>query len=53
MDETSILVGGQWKYLYWAVDRIGHTVDLLLTARRDKAAARRLFERAIKNLKAH
>ena len=47
MDETYILVGGQWKYLYRAVDRTGQTVDFLLTARRDEAAARRFFEQAI------
>jgi len=42
-----VLVGGQWKYLYRAVDKLGQTVDFLLTARRDVAAARRFFERAI------
>ncbi len=42
-----IKVGGPWKYLYRAVDRLGHTVDFLLTAKRDVAAARRFFERAI------
>jgi len=47
VDETYILVGGQWKYLYRAVDKLGDTVDFLLTARRDLAAARRFFERAI------
>ena len=47
VDETYVLVGGQWKYLYRAVDRLGQTVDFLLTARRDAAAARRFFERAI------
>lgn len=47
MDETYIRVSGQWKYLYRAVDRLGHTVDFLLTAKRDHAAARRFFERAI------
>ena len=47
VDETYLLVGGQWKYLYRAVDRLGQTVDFLLTARRDVAAARRFFERAI------
>ena len=40
-------MAGQWKYLYRAVDRAGDTVDFLLTAKRDKAAARRFFERAI------
>jgi len=33
--------------LYRAVDKLGHTVDFLLTAKRDHAAARRFFERAI------
>lgn len=47
MDETYILVCGQWKYLYRAVDKLGQTVDFLLTARRDLAAARRFFEQAI------
>ena len=47
MDETYIKVVGQWKYLYRAVDRTGDTVDFLLTAKRDLAAARRYLERAI------
>ena len=47
VDETYVGVGGEWKYLYRAVDKLGQTVDFLLTARRDLAAARRFFERAI------
>jgi putative transposase len=47
MDETYVRVGGQWRYLYRAVDSLGHTVDFLLTARRDARAALRFFERAI------
>jgi len=47
VDETYVLVGGQWKYLYRAVDRLGQTVDFLLTARRDLTTARRFFVRAI------
>jgi putative transposase len=47
MDETYIKVRGCWKYLYRAVDRDGATVDFLLTAHRDEAAARRYLERAI------
>ena len=39
MDETYIKVAGQWKYLYRAVDKTGDTVDFLLTAKRDLAAA--------------
>ena len=47
MDETYVKVGGQWKYLYRAVDHDGQTIDFLLRAQRDYAAARCLFERAI------
>ena len=47
MDETNIKVAGEWKYLYRAVDKNGATVDFLLRAKRDHAAARAFFERAI------
>ncbi|KVN30525.1 integrase [Burkholderia ubonensis] len=47
MDETYIKVNGAWKYLYRAVDKDGNTIDFLLRARRDKAAARRYFEKSI------
>jgi len=43
--KTYIKVGGEWKYLYRAVDRAGQTIDFLLRAHRDQAAARRFFER--------
>ncbi|MGF6653690.1 transposase-like protein [Paraburkholderia youngii] len=39
MDETYIRVRGEWKYLYRAADKAGNTIDFLLRARRDKAAA--------------
>jgi putative transposase len=47
MDETYVKVAGQWKYLYRAVGRDGDTVDFLLRVKRDHAAARGFFERAI------
>ena len=47
MDETYVKVRGEWKYLYRAVDKEGNTVDFLLRARRNKAAALRYFEKSI------
>ena len=49
MDETYIRVRGRWKYLYRAVDTGGQTIDFLLTAKRDGAAALRFFRKAIRN----
>ncbi|MEW5559308.1 IS6 family transposase [Enterobacter asburiae] len=49
MDETYIRVRGQWKYLYRAVDTDGQTIDFLLTAKRDAAAALRFFRKAIRH----
>ncbi len=49
MDETYIRIKGQWKYLYRAVDTDGQSIDFLLTARRDAAAALRFFRKAIRN----
>src|SRR5512144_2487023 len=48
MDETYIKIKGQWKYLYRAVDKAGQTIDFLLTAHRDKKAARRFFKKAVR-----
>lgn len=47
MDETYIKVKGRWTYLYRAMDRDGQTLDFMLSERRDLAAARRFFKRAI------
>lgn len=47
MDETYIKVKGRWTYLYRAVDRHGQTLDFMLSERRNLAAARRFFKRAI------
>ncbi len=49
MDETYVRVKGQWKYLYRAVDKAGQTVDFLLTAHRNCAAALRFLRKAIRN----
>ena len=47
-DETYIKVKGRWTYLYRAVDKQGRTVDFLLTAKRDVAAAKRFFQKALR-----
>ena len=39
MDETFIKVKGRLVYLYRAIDRDGNLVDVLLSEKRDKAAA--------------
>lgn len=48
MDETYIKVNGEWKYLYRAVDSSCQTIDFLLTAKCDAAAAIRFFRKAIR-----
>src|SRR5499426_111319 len=48
MDETSIRVKGEWRYLSRAVDKSGQTIDFLLTEHRDTEAARRLLTQAIR-----
>ena len=40
-------VGGEWCDLYRAVDGTGQTIDFLLSAKRDKKAAKRFFRRAL------
>src|SRR5271169_2558288 len=47
IDETYIKVNGEDKYLYRALDSTGQTIDFLLTAKRDTAAAKRFLRRAI------
>jgi transposase-like protein len=43
-------VKGEWVYLYRAVDAAGQTIDFLLSPKRDAAAARRFFRKALKQL---
>jgi len=42
-----VRVKGRWTYLYRAVDSRGQTIDFLLSARRDAAAAKRFFRKAL------
>lgn len=47
MDETAVRVRGGNHYLYRAVDKHGQSVDSLLCAGRDRAAAQASFEHAV------
>jgi transposase, IS6 family len=47
VDETYIRVKGKWVYLYRAVDSTGATIDFLLSAKRDAAAAERFLVKAL------
>ncbi len=42
-------VAGKWTYLYRAVDSTGATIEFLLSARRDAAAAKRFFQKALRS----
>ena len=47
MDETCIRVKSEWKYLYRAVDSNGNTIDFMLSAKRNKKAAKRFLKKAL------
>jgi transposase-like protein len=51
VDETYVKVNGVWRYVYRAVDQHGQVIDVLVSARRDAAAARRFFRKALRVLK--
>jgi putative transposase len=46
VDETYLKVRGRWAYLYRAIDRDGGLVDVMLSERRDMAAAQAFFRSA-------
>ena len=48
VDETYVKVKGKWKYLYRAVDSNGNTLDFMLSANRNKKAAKRFLIKVLK-----
>jgi transposase-like protein len=49
VDETYVKVAGQWVYLYRAIDQFGQVIDVLVCQKRDLAATRRFFTRALEH----
>jgi len=47
MDETYIRLRGKYMYLYRAVDKVGNTLDFMLSERRNRPAATRFFAKAL------
>src|SRR6266545_4063303 len=47
VDETYLKVGGTWRYLFRAIDQFGQVIDVFLSPRRNREAARRLLAQAI------
>jgi putative transposase len=50
MDEVFIKVNGRMRYLWRAVDQDGNVLDILITDKRDAAAAKRFIRKLLKNL---
>jgi transposase-like protein len=48
LDETYVKVGGEWKYLYRAIDSTGQTIEFMLSAKRDVSAAKRFFKKLMR-----
>ena len=44
VDETYVKVAGVWRYVYRAVDQYGQVIDVLVSKRRNVAAATKFFE---------
>jgi transposase, IS6 family len=49
VDETYVKVAGRWVYLYRAIDQFGQVIDVLVSQKRDLAATRRFFTRALEH----
>jgi transposase, IS6 family len=49
VDGTYVKVAGRWVYLYRAIDQYGQVIDVLVSPKRDLAATRRFFTRALEH----
>ncbi len=49
VEETYIRVAGHWTCLYRAVDQYGQVIEVLVSKRRDRAAAQAFFIRALRH----
>jgi transposase, IS6 family len=47
VDETYVKVARRWRYVYRAIDQFGQVIDVLVSEKRDLAATRRFFTRAL------
>jgi len=51
VDETYVRVGGQWRYLFRAVDKHGRLIASMLSDRRDTGAAFRFLRKALRTVR--
>jgi len=49
LDEVLLNIGGQRRYLWRAVDQHGNTLDILVTSKRDKRAAKRFLRKLLRD----
>ncbi|MGH3770866.1 MAG: IS6 family transposase [Pseudonocardiaceae bacterium] len=49
LDETYVKVAGWWVYLYRAIDQFRQVIDVMVSRKRDLAATRRFFTRALEH----
>jgi hypothetical protein len=51
VNETYVKVSGRWRYVYRAIDQFGPVIDVYVSPRRDRGAARCFFTRALATTK--
>ena len=49
LDEVSLNIGGERRYLWRAVDQTGNTLDILVTSKRDKRSAKRFLRKLLRD----